>query len=141
LFIFQTVSNISEIVARKSASPKPRKSAARLRITARVMAGERIAFGPGKAELLQHVVETGSLRAAAAKMEMSYMRAWHLLQDMNACFREPLVLTERGGSAHGGSVVTPAGRKVLQEYTAMSAAVQQAAQTGWQKISRELKAG
>ena len=85
-------------------------------------------------------MDTGSLRAAAEKMSMSYMKAWRLTKDMNFCFREPLIITERGGSQHGGSTVTPTGLKVLQEYASLQSRVQAAAQTSWRKLSKELKA-
>jgi molybdate transport system regulatory protein len=49
-----------------------------------------IAFGPGKVDLLALVAKTGSIREAAERMEMSYMRAWTPIKTMNACFREPL---------------------------------------------------
>ncbi|HZL12964.1 MAG TPA: hypothetical protein VFC85_02370, partial [Verrucomicrobiae bacterium] len=55
----------------------------RLRITLK----KEIAFGPGKAELLRLVDETGSIGKAAARMKMSYMRAWTLVQTMNRCFK------------------------------------------------------
>jgi len=41
----------------------------------RIIFGRDIALGPGKVELLEHIVRTGSLRKAAEAMEMSYMRA------------------------------------------------------------------
>jgi len=126
-------------VARKSSSTKSHKADPALLISLRVLSDGRGAFGPGKAELLQHVADTGSLRAAAEKMSMSYMKAWRLTRDMNLCFREPLVITERGGSLRGGSTVTPTGLKVLEEYASLRTTVQAAAQTGWRKLSRQLK--
>jgi len=47
--------------------------------------------GTGQGGLLMLVQETGSIRKAAERMKMSYMRAWKLVQTMNACFKEPLV--------------------------------------------------
>jgi len=63
----------------------------------RVRAGDEIALGPGKVELLGFVRETGSIAEAAKQMGMSYMRAWTLIKTMNACFKEPLVEAVRGG--------------------------------------------
>ena len=37
-------------------------------------------MGPGKADLLTHVAETGSLSESARRMKMSYMKAWLLVQ-------------------------------------------------------------
>ena len=80
------------------------------------MVGATIALGPGKARLLQLVDEMGSLNQAAARMKMSYMRAWILVGEMNRCFASPLVLTQRGGRAGGGASLSPLGRKVLGLY-------------------------
>ena len=63
----------------------------------RIVTGKDIAFGPGKAELLALVAKTGSIGAAAKRMNMSYMRAWSLIQTMNQCFKEPLVIAVHGG--------------------------------------------
>jgi molybdate transport system regulatory protein len=82
----------------------------------RIYFGKDIAVGPGKAELLAHVQETGSLVEAAKKMEMSYMRAWLLVKSMNHCFAEPVVTFKRGGTAGGGAVLTKTGERVLDLY-------------------------
>src|SRR5262245_28109969 len=58
----------------------------------RVLCGEEVALGPGKADLLGWISKTRSIREAARKMDMSYMRAWQLIKAMNACFREPVVI-------------------------------------------------
>jgi molybdate transport system regulatory protein len=79
----------------------------------RILFSDKIALGPGKAELLRHVRETGSISTAAKRMHMSYMRAWLLIQEMNACFQEPVLHTVRGGSSRGGAQLTPTGEKLL----------------------------
>ncbi len=85
----------------------------------RLVAGGTIVLGPGKADLLEAVRETGSLRKAAALLGMSYMRAWTLVKTMNAAFKKPLVALARGGAGHGGAALTPVGMKVLALYRAM----------------------
>jgi molybdate transport system regulatory protein len=82
----------------------------------RIYLGDEIALGPGKAELLRHIAETGSISEAARRMEMSYNRAWLLVRTMNRCFREPLVLATRGGDKHGGAQLSRLGKKVLALY-------------------------
>jgi molybdate transport system regulatory protein len=69
----------------------------------RIVFGRNIAFGPGKAELLALVAETGSIAEAAKRMSMSYMRAWSLTQTMNASFKQPFIETVRGGQERGGA--------------------------------------
>lgn len=73
-------------------------------------------IGPGKAELLGHIQDTGSIAAAGRKMDMSYKRAWMLVEEMNAAFLEPLVFSTRGGPGGGGAQVTEAGLRVLSLY-------------------------
>ncbi len=85
----------------------------------RILFGEAIAIGPGKAQLLEAIGETGSISAAARSMGMSYRRAWLLVDTMNHCFREPLVATALGGKGGGGAQVTDLGREVLRRYRAM----------------------
>jgi len=59
-------------------------------------------FGPGKADLLALISETGSIAAAGRKLGMSYKRAWGRVETMNSMFAEPLVESSRGGASHGG---------------------------------------
>jgi molybdate transport system regulatory protein len=92
--------------------PKPRL---------RILLGAEIAVGPGKADLLEALVRTGSISAAAREMDMSYRRAWLLVDTMNRSFRTPLVETSQGGAGGGGAQVTALGLDVLVRYRAMEA--------------------
>ena len=73
-------------------------------------------LGPGKAELLEAIRETGSIAGAGRRMGMSYKRAWLLVETLNAGFREPLVASSRGGAGHGGAQLTATGEEVLALY-------------------------
>jgi len=90
-----------------------------LRAQLRLMLGDEIAFGPGKADLLDAIRTTGSISAAGKKMGMSYRRAWLLVDAMNRCFKEPLVATVKGGVKGGGTQLTESGEKVLEQYRAL----------------------
>lgn len=83
-------------------------------------------LGPGKAELLERIGRTGSIAAAGREMGMSYKRAWQLVETMNAMFRDPVVTSTRGGARGGGALLTPTGRRVLDEYRAFEAAARTA---------------
>ena len=87
----------------------------------RVLIGAATALGPGKADLLQAIAETGSIAAAARRMNMSYRRAWLLVDAINASFREPLVETETGGRGGGGARVGALGLDVLRRYRVIEA--------------------
>ncbi|MBW3128084.1 MULTISPECIES: winged helix-turn-helix domain-containing protein [Hymenobacter] len=75
-------------------------------------------MGIGRLELLGHIAETGSISKAAQAMGMSYKKAWDLVSSMNAQVNTPLVSTQTGGSHGGGTVLTPAGRQVLEVFGA-----------------------
>lgn len=82
----------------------------------RISLGPSIAIGPGKADLLNLIDELGSISAAAKQMKMSYRRAWELVDVMNRCFDQPLVVSSVGGSHGGGAQLTELGRQVLSNY-------------------------
>jgi molybdate transport system regulatory protein len=96
-------------------------------------------FGPGKAELLGQIAASGSIRAAAARMAMSYNRAWNLVRDMNRLFRRPLVASVRGGGSGGGAELTPTGRRVLEYYARMERACLRATRPQWRALRRLLR--
>jgi molybdate transport system regulatory protein len=86
-----------------------------------------VSFGPGKADLLQGIAETGSIAAAGRRLGMSYKRAWSLVETLNGMFREPLVSATKGGAAGGGAALTAAGEMVLARYRAIQARAAEAA--------------
>ncbi len=88
----------------------------------RLLFGDRLVLGPGKAELLAGIGQTGSIAAAGRAMGMSYKRAWSLVEEMNAAFRVPLVTSARGGAGGGGASLTDAGVEVLAAYRSLLAA-------------------
>jgi molybdate transport system regulatory protein len=81
--------------------------------------GERF-FGPGKAELLSHIAETGSLSQAARAMGMSYKKAWVLINEMNEMAKKPLILLKKGGSNGGGAELTAEGERLLSAYSKLA---------------------
>ncbi len=87
----------------------------------RIVLEPDIAIGPGKADILEGIRETGSIAAAGRRLGMSYKRAWLLVETMNACFKSPLVEASRGGRARGGATLTPEGERVLDCYRRMEA--------------------
>ncbi|HQV26197.1 MAG TPA: LysR family transcriptional regulator, partial [Acinetobacter sp.] len=59
----------------------------RLKLHIRILLEDEIAFGPGKADLLEAIQRTGSISQAAKSMNMSYRRAWQLVETMNQSFQ------------------------------------------------------
>jgi len=112
-----------------------------LRARLRVIAGEEVVLGPGKADLLEAIGRTGKLRTAAGELQMSYMRAWKLVQTMNAAFREPLVATERGGAGRGSARLTETGRLILSLYRQMELVSLTASAPAFRRLRRLLAGG
>jgi molybdate transport system regulatory protein len=92
---------------------------AKTRLMLRVDFGPNRALGPGKIRLLEAVRKTGSISQAGRSLGMSYRRAWLLIDDMNRCFREPVVTAQPGGTRGGGAMLTAFGRKLVRSYRAI----------------------
>ncbi|MGV3510820.1 MAG: winged helix-turn-helix domain-containing protein [Novosphingobium sp.] len=96
----------------------------RLKLKIQLYCGDEIAMGPGKADLLAAIEREGSISAAARVMDMSYRRAWLLVDAMNRCWREVLVETSPGNAKGGGARLTPLGQAVLRHYRALQERLQ-----------------
>lgn len=92
----------------------------------RVSLSDDFYVGPGRADLLELIAETGSISEAAKRMGMSYKRAWSLVQALNEGWGAPLVETARGGAAQGGASLSEAGAQVLARYRGMQARTREA---------------
>ena len=97
------------------------------RLTLRVDLGEDRAIGPGKIRLLEAIRDTGSITKGGMVLGMSYRRAWLLVDDLNNCFREPVVSTQTGGSHGGGASLTTFGTRLIEQYRAIEAEAHAAA--------------
>lgn len=98
-----------------------------LSLKPRLLCGEEIAMGPGKADLLEAIRAHGSISAAAKAMGMSYRRAWLLVDAMNRCWSRPLVATSPGRAGGAGARITETGETVLAHYRAFQQHIAQAA--------------
>jgi molybdate transport system regulatory protein len=87
----------------------------------RVELGSGRALGPGKVQLLEAIDKTGSTSEAGRQLGMSYRRAWLLVDDMNNCFRDPVIEAQAGGAHGGGTTLAPLGKKLIERYHAIEA--------------------
>ena len=87
-----------------------------VRFRLRITREDAIAIGPGKVALLEAVREHGSISAAARSLNMSYRRAWMLLDSLNQSLSSPAIVSEHGGNTGGRSVLTPIGEQVVRLY-------------------------
>lgn len=95
---------------------KPLSPTFQAKVRFRIQSQDTVALGPGKADVLQGIHDTGSLAETGRRLNMSYQRVWSLVRGMNVDFVEPLVLTQRGGAAGGGATLTEVGQRVLALY-------------------------
>lgn len=87
----------------------------------RILFGAASSLGPGKIALLESISRTGSISGAAREMDMSYRRAWLLVEAMNSAFTQPVVMAVTGGRRGGGAQVTPFGFALLGRYREIEA--------------------
>ena len=126
-------------MARITRAESEERPAGRLRIRILLAAGEP--FGPGKAELLEAIRDSGSIAAAGRRMGMSYQRAWDLVAAMNAHFREPVVAAAKGGARGGGTALTPFGVEILAAYREIETLAAEATAEKLDWLRRQLAPG
>ena len=73
-------------------------------------------IGPGKIQLLENIHKNGSISAAGRAMDMSYKRAWDLVDEINRICRQAAVERQTGGKNGGGAVLTPFGISLVKRY-------------------------
>ena len=105
-----------------------------VKLRMRVMAGDIIAIGPGKIELLEAINETKSIAAAAKSLGMSYRRAWLLVDGINHALNAPAVITSTGGSHGGGTALTDTGHLVVALYRRIEQEALKACQSDLDKL-------
>lgn len=76
-------------------------------------------FGPGPVELMELIHETGSINKAAKKMNLSYKKAWEIVNNLNSMTAQPLVLTAVGGENGGGSSISDEALQMISHYRAL----------------------
>jgi molybdate transport system regulatory protein len=110
-----------------------------IRLTVRIDFGSDRALGPGKIRLLEAIGKTGSISQGGRSLDMSYRRAWLLVDDMNHCFREPVVTAQPGGAQGGGAALTPFGHELIEKYRQIEAQAMAAAQPQLHELETSLR--
>src|SRR6202040_1013876 len=95
-----------------------RKSAARSlpSLSVRIDLDKEGRIGPGKIQLLENIREYGSISAAGRAMDMSYKRAWDLVDEINRICRQAAVERQTGGKNGGGGVLPRFGISWVTRY-------------------------
>lgn len=100
-------------------------------------------LGRGKIELMELIASTGSISAAGRAMDMSYRRAWLLVDALNHMFNQTVIESQRGGKQGGGAGLTPFGEELLARYRGMERRMQDALQADidWLEANRSREGG
>jgi len=101
----------------ESKSSMPKSSARSLpSLSVRINLADEGRIGPGKIQLLENIETCGSISAAGRAMDMSYKRAWDLVDEINRICRQAAVKRQTGGKNGGGAVLTPFGASLIARY-------------------------
>lgn len=105
------------------------------RLWLRIIVPDVGAIGPGKIDLLRSIDKTQSISAAARDLDMSYRRAWMLLDETRRILGTDIIRTHAGGADRGGATLTEAGRNLIAAYERICEAAGKAAQGEIDRLS------
>ncbi|MBI5640187.1 MAG: LysR family transcriptional regulator [Nitrospirae bacterium] len=91
-----------------------KKAGARLRGHIWLDGSEGTFLGYGRVALMERIREYGSITRAAKALEISYRRAWVMIDSMNRQAPKPFVVTSAGGRGGGGTLVTEDGERAVR---------------------------
>ena len=97
-------------------------------------------IGPGKIQLLEQIQSHGSISAAGRAMNMSYKRAWDLVDEINRICRRSAVERQAGGKNGGGAVLTPFGLSLVARYRKIERSAESGARNELRALRAELGA-
>ena len=107
-------------------------------LSIRIDFGPDLRVGPGKIALLEQIASLGSISAGGRAMDMSYRRAWELIEELNTIFGKPVVESRSGGKKGGGATLTPLGRALIDRYRAMEKAAESATAPHLKALAAEI---
>ena len=116
---------------KKSARPLPS-------LSVRIDLDAKGRIGPGKIQLLENIHACGSISAAGRAMDMSYKRAWDLVDEINRLCRQAAVERQTGGKNGSGAVLTPFGISLVARYRKIERDAASAARKELQALRAEI---
>jgi len=82
--------------------------------------GDRVLIGEGRVSLLKAIDETGSLSKAAKLLNMSYNKAWNLIDSVNKTSDKKVTINSVGGKGGGGAKLTPYGKSLVTAFDSIN---------------------
>ena len=93
---------------------------------------EHVLLGEGRVRLLKAIDETGSLSKAAKNLNISYKKAWSLLDSINKSAKKPVTINSIGGKGGGGAELTNYGKTLIDAFDNIS-------KNCWEFLDKELE--
>ncbi|QQY81007.1 LysR family transcriptional regulator [Tamlana sp. s12] len=81
-----------------------------------IESNNNVLLGEGRVHLLKAIHETGSLSKGAKALNLSYKKAWHLLDSVNKSAKKPVTINSIGGKGGGGVALTPYGQALIKTF-------------------------
>ena len=91
-----------------------------------------VLLGEGRVHLLKAIQETGSLSKAAKSLNISYKKAWQLLDSVNKSAKKPVTINSIGGKGGGGAELTEYGKSLVEAFDEIN-------RNCWKFLDNELK--
>lgn len=77
---------------------------------------DNVFLGEGRIQLLKSLNKTHSLSKSAKELNISYKKAWNLIDSVNKNAPQLVVTKSTGGSGGGGSTLTDYGKELITTF-------------------------
>ena len=81
-----------------------------------IVGKDALCIGPGLISLLEEIAASSSVMEAAARMEISYSKAWKLIREAEGSLGYKLVIRKSGGPGGGQAEVSEEGRTLIENF-------------------------
>ncbi len=95
---------------------------------------DNVIFGSGRVRMLETVDRLGSMNMAAKELKMSYRALWGRIKSTEERIGSRILATKPGGGKGRGSVLTPTGRKLLENYKQLNESIIKISDNEFKKI-------
>jgi len=95
---------------------------------------DKVVFGSGRVRILEAIDRLGSMNKAAKELKMSYRALWGRIKSTEDRIEAKILMTRPGGGKGSGSILTPAGKRLLRNYKLLSDSVVEQADQAFNKI-------
>lgn len=125
----------------RSSTAKPPAAKPLPSLSVRIDFDDDSRLGPGKIQLLESIAVCGSISAAGRAMDMSYKRAWDLVDEINGMCGQAAVARQTGGKHGGGATLTAFGASLVERYRRIERAAAAAARKDLASLRSDIGRG